>query len=329
MSPSAHAGLLWPAFLWGLLLFPLLAAFYLWLLRRRARATVAFPPVEVAAAALGQRSQIRRHVPAALFLLACLAVVLALARPVVPLLVPSDRSAMMLSIDVSGSMLSQDVLPTRLDAAKAAAKAFVGGLPSRVQIGLVSFAGYAVLHLAPTTDHQGVLEAIDALHVRHRTAIGDGLMEAVAALPGRVRPLPDGSLAPAPPGPRPPAVVVLLSDGQNNAGMDPLVAAEIARREDVRVYTVGVGQPITSDRTVFLIGGGVDEETLTAIAAHTGGTYYRASSAGRLREIYRTLARSVGWESRPVEVTAVAAGVGAAAFLAALTLSALMHPLGL
>ncbi len=326
MDRPAPVAFLWPAVLWGLAAIPVLGLAYAALLRRRLRHTVSFPPVEAAATAAGQQRRIRRHLPAALFVLALLATVLALARPVVPLLAPSDRSAMMLSIDVSGSMLSRDVAPTRLAAAQAAAKDFVRGLPARVRIGLVSFAGSAVLHVPPTDDHAQVLAAIDALSVRHRTAIGDGLMEAVAALPGRVRPLLDGSLPPMPPGPLPPGIVVLLSDGQNNSGMEPLEAADIARREGVTVYTVGVGQPVSSDRA-FTIGGPVDEETLQAVAQRTGGAYYRASSAERLRDIYRTLARSVGWETRPTEVTALAAGLGAAALLAAVVLSSIFHPL--
>jgi Ca-activated chloride channel family protein len=330
VGPPASVGFLWPPVLWGLAALPLLVALYAWLLQRRSRHALSFPPVEVAAAAAGERRGIRRHLPAMLLFLAVLAIALALARPVVPMLAPVDRSAMMLSIDVSGSMMSQDVVPTRLDAAKDAARAFVRTLPARVRIGLVSFAGDAVLHMPPSAEHERVLEAIDRLSVRHRTAIGDGLVEALAALPGRVRPRPDGSLPPMPPGGTPPGVVVLLSDGQNNTGMDPLLAAEAARREQVTVYTVGVGQPPGLDRAGgFVIGGPVDEETLQAIAQRTGGAYSRASSAGHLRDIYRALARSVGWEPRPTEVTGLAAGLGAAALLAALVLSALLHPLPL
>jgi Ca-activated chloride channel family protein len=326
VDPPPSVAFLWPTFLWGLAALPLLALLYRWLLRRRSRHAISFPSTEVAAAAMERRRRISRHVPAALLLVACAAIVVALARPTVPLLTPVDRSAMMLAIDVSGSMLSEDVVPTRLDAAKTAAKEFVRGLPSRVRIGLVSFAGEAILHMPPTDDHRRVYQAIDALSVRHRTAIGDGLMEAIAALPGRVRPQPDGSLPPTPPGSMPPGIVVLLSDGQNNSGMDPLAAADIARREAVTVYTVGVGSPAPSDHA-FTIGGPVDEETLRAIAQRTGGTYDRATSAERLHDIYRTLARSVGWESRPTEVTALAAGLGAASLLAALVLSAVLHPL--
>ena len=188
---------LWPALLYGLLLLPAMAAAYVLLLRRRSRLSVTFPTLELVAAAVDTRHRVRRHLPAAFFLLTFLAIITAVARPVISTPVPSDRAAMVLAIDVSGSMLSQDVDPSRLEAAKAAAKEFVGTLP-HVRVGLVTFAGYAVLAVPPTTDHERVLEAIDAITVRHRTAIGDGLIEAVAALPERVRPRPDGTLPPMP-----------------------------------------------------------------------------------------------------------------------------------
>jgi len=315
----------WPGFLWGFVLLPVLAAAYLWALRRRTRVPVRFPGVETLAAAVGPRRSAWRHIPAVLFLLGLATLAAAMARPTVPLRLPSDRSAIMLSIDVSGSMLSRDVAPSRLEAAKAAAKAFVAALPGRIRIGLVTFAGYATVHMLPTTDHERLQAAIDAIGVRHRTAIGDGLVEAVAALPGRVRPMPDGTLPSLPPGPRPPGFVVLLSDGQNNAGMDPLVAAEIARREEVTVYTVGIGVPITENR--FVIGGPLDEETLRAVAHRTGGEYFHPTSGGALRDIYKKLARSVAWVSQPVEATALASGLAAAMLIVGLAIGFLRHPL--
>ncbi len=315
----------WPGFLWGLVLVPIFAAVYVWLLRRRAWTPVRFPGVDTLIAAIGPRRPAWRHVPAVAFLLGVVVVMVAVARPVIPLQLPTDQSAIMLSIDVSGSMLSQDVAPSRLAAAKAAAKAFVAALPGRIRIGLVTFAGFAQVHMLPTTDHTRLQEAIDAIGVRHRTAIGDGLMEAVAALPGRVRALPDGTLPPMPPGPRPPGFVVLLSDGQNNAGMDPLVAADLARREEVTVYTVGIGVPITENR--FVIGGPLDEETLRAVARRTGGEYFHPTSGEALRDVYKKLARSVAWVSQPVEATAIAAGLAAVIVAAALAISLLRHPL--
>ena len=315
----------WPGFLWGLALLPLLAAVYLWVLRRRARIPVRFPRVEMLAAAVGHRRSAWRHIPAALFLVGLAILTAAIARPVVPMALPSDRSAIMLSLDESGSMLSQDVAPSRLEAAKAAAKTFVAALPGRTRIGLVTFAGYATLHMLPTTDHEGLQAVIDAISVRHRTAIGDGLMEAAAALPGRVRPMPGGTLPPLPPGPRPPGFVVLLSDGQNNAGMDPLDAADIARREEVTVYTVGIGVPISENR--FVIGGPLDEDILRRVAHRTGGEYFHPTSGAALRDVYKKLARSVAWVSQPVEATAIASGLAAIILVLGFAVGFLRHPL--
>lgn len=120
--------------------------------------------------------------------------------------------------------------------------------------------------------------------------------------------------------------MLLLSDGQNNGGIDPLEAADWARRQQVTVYTVGIGQPLGST-TGFMIGGPLDEATLKAIAERTGGTYHHASSAGELKEIYRSVSRSAGWRVQRVEVTGALAGLVALALLAAVVLSVRSQPL--
>ncbi len=320
---------LWPVLLTGLLLVPLVLAVYVRLLRRP-RAILPYSTTALAAAAMRHRNRFATYLPPSLFLLALAAAIIALSRPVVMLPLPADQSAIMLSLDVSGSMRSVDVQPTRLDAAKDAAKRFVTSLPGRVRVGLVIFGGYAQLIAPPTTDHQRVVEELDALQFIRRTAIGEGLLEAVVALPGRVKPGPDGVLPSPPSGSRPPGFVVLLSDGNSNTGINPLEAAEIARRQEVTVYTVGVGQPYAPDNFGFgTIGGPLDETTLKEIARATGGTYNHASSAERLRDIYRGLARVVGWERRPMEAGGPAAALAAMALIAALALSRLItHPLG-
>lgn len=321
------ASFIWPGLLWGLLLIPALLAIYVRLLRRGLVQSIPHPYTPVAAMAASRGSRFIRYLPTALLLLALTAAVVAVARPVLLLPVPADRSAIILAIDSSGSMRSQDIRPTRLDAAKAAAKDFVSALPRRVRVGLVMFGGYALLVVPPGTDRQRLREGIDGLGFVRRTAIGDGLLEAVVALPERYRLGPDGTL-PAPAGPRPPGIVILLSDGRSNTGIDPLAAAEIARRQEVTVYTVGAGQPFTPDNA-WTIGGPLDEETLKEIARVTGGTYNHASSAEALRSVYQKLARTVGWERRPQEGGALAAALAALALLGALAFSKLMlHPLG-
>ncbi|HET6782121.1 MAG TPA: VWA domain-containing protein [bacterium] len=319
---------LWPTLLWGLLLIPLLAVLYVRVLRRPARHPVTFSTQRTLAHAAGASQRYRRHFGAALFGVAAMLLVLSAARPVAPIPVPADRAAIILAIDVSGSMRSQDILPTRLEAAKSAATTFIDSVPDRVRIGLVAFAGFATVLVPPVTEHQRIKDAIVGLGYARRTAIGEGLLESVAALPGRVRPGPDGALPLAPPGAKPSGVVVLLSDGNSNYGIAPLDAAEIARRQDVTVYTVGIGQPMSTG--AWQIGGSLDQETLQSIATITGGTYYHASSAEGLRHIYRRLARSIGWERRPTEISAVTAAGAAALFFTSLSLSwFLTHPAGL
>ncbi len=304
----------WPTVLWALPLLAAGAAVYLRLLRRPARHPVLLSTLtrarQAAQAARG------RHVPAILFGAAALATLLAAARPVAPLPVPADRSVIVLAIDVSGSMRSTDIAPSRLEAAKAAARDFLRALPRGVPVGLVAFAGYAVVLAPPGTDRDRLMALIDGMGTARRTAIGEGLLEAVAALPGRTRPLPGQPWVP-PPGPFPPGAVVLLTDGRNNAGTDPLEAVGVASAQQVTVYTVGVGERIPAPGA-WAIGGGIDEETLQAIAAHTGGAYFHASSAHGLRDVYRRLARSLGWERRPTEVGAALAALAAVLLAAGL-----------
>lgn len=318
---------IWPGVLWGLLLVPLVVALYVRLRRQGRRGAVLHSNTAVAALAQVRGRRLTRHLPPVLLLLALTAAVLAAARPVLVLPIPANRAAIILAIDSSGSMRSQDIHPSRLDAAKEAAKTFVRTLPRRVRVGLVMFGGYAQLVVPPTTEREPLLEAIDALSFIRRTAIGEGLLEAVAALPERSRPAPDGSLPP-PAGARPTGIVILLSDGRSNTGIDPLEAAQIARRQEVTVYTVGVGQPYTPDN-VWTLGGSLDEDTLKEIARITGGTYHHASSAEGLRDVYQSLARSVGWERRPQEAGALGAALAAGALIGALVISLLVNsPLG-
>ena len=317
-APTAMPTFTSPGFLWGLLALPLLAAAYMAAVRRPTRYRISYSTGSLLAAA-AQRSGKRQHLSAAFFLLAVAAIILALARPEAPIRVPADRAAIVLSIDVSGSMRSTDVFPTRLDAAKAAARTFIHAGPDRVRIGLVAFAGFATVLSEPTTDHARLIGLIDGLGMARRTAIGEGLLEAVATLPDRAKPGLDGSLPPIPADPTP-GIVVLLSDGRSNAGIDPLQAAQIARDQKGRVYTVGLGQRFTPDNA-WTIGGPMDEETLQTMASMTGGQYYHASSTQSLLGVYRTLARRVGWERRPTEVSAVAAGLALLALLAAAALS--------
>jgi len=318
-------GFLWPAVLWGLVGLPAAAWLYVRALRGRSRTALAHPQLPWVAEAAKAARPWRAHLPAVVFALALAAVLLSLARPVAPLPVPAANVNVVLSIDVSRSMLAEDVRPNRLEATKAAAVDFVRGLPRSARVGLVTFSSYATLLAAPTTDHERVIEAIRSLQAEFATAIGDGLLEAVWALPGRVRPS-SPTAAPAPPkGQLPPGIVVLMSDGQSNRGVPPAEAARVARDQQVKVYTVGVGTP---EGTFLNIGGRpiwvrLDEETLREVAAITDGTYFHASSAQDLRRVYRNLSRTIGWDRKPTEVSSVAAAAGAVLLVSSLALSVL------
>jgi Ca-activated chloride channel family protein len=254
-----------------------------------------------------------------------------------PVPVPDNRTVVMLSMDISRSMMAHDVVPTRIEAAKKAAIEFVRALPRGAKVGLVSFSSYATLVTPPTDDHERVVQAVSNLTLEFATAIGDGLLEAVYALPGRTRPEGSPGSGPPPMGPPPdgdrlpPATVVLLSDGQSNRGTSPEDAAVVARQQRVKVYTVGLGSP---EGTFLELGGRsifvrLDEETLKEIAQVTGGTYQRVSSTSELSRVYTRLGRSIGWERRPTEISGLSSVVVAGLFLSTVAVSLMwMHRLG-
>ncbi len=320
---------LWPLALLLYLIVPALIVAYVWILRRPSRVRVRYSSLDLLAQAAAVGKPWRRHVPAVLYLLTMCAVIFTLARPMAPVPVPDNRTVVMLSIDVSRSMMAHDVVPNRIEAAKRAAIEFVRALPRGAKVGLVSFSSYATLVTPPTEDHDRVIQAINNLALEFATAVGDGLLEAVFALPGRVRPenTPGPGMPPlgAPPaGDRlTPATVVLLSDGQSNRGTPPEDAAVVARQWRVKVYTVGLGSP---EGTFLELGGRsifvrLDEETLKEIAQVTGGTYQRVSSTAELSRVYTRLGRSIGWERKPTEVSGLVSVLVAGLFVATVAVS--------
>lgn len=315
----------YPSVLWALALLPALVLAYRRLVVRQPRRAILIPNLELLVRAESYHTRLRRWIPPALYLASLGAVIIGLARPTAPLLMPADQGIVVLSIDVSRSMLAEDLPPNRMEAAKLSAREFVVALPRGFRIGLVTFSSYATTIVPLTPDRARVLDAIDMLTTEFATAIGDGLLEAVYNLPGRPRPAYLGAPAPPPPSPPPPGVVVLLSDGQSNRGVLPLDAARTARDLNVKVYTIGVG---TLEGTFLSVGGRsiwvrLDEETLRSMAEIGGGAYYRTTNVGELRRVYRQLGREIGWERRPTEVTAVAAAAALLLAVAAAVTSVL------
>jgi Ca-activated chloride channel homolog len=296
-----------PIWLPILVLVPLLAIIYILAQRRRSIYAVRFTNLDLLASVAGKRPGFRRHVPTALFLLGLTGLVLAAADPVLNLEVARSRASVILVIDVSGSMDATDVLPSRLDAARNAARTLINQLPPSAEVGLVSFNTKSTLQTPLTTDHGAVSSALDNLRAGGGTAIGEGITAALDELARSVASTPEAS--------RPPSLIVLLTDGSNNAGIDPQTAADNARAAAVPVVTVGIGQ---RDRPTFVHGqqvDAVDESVLQGIATSTGGKYYYAEASAQLTNIYSSLGSSFGWQFLRIDILVPVLLVGMFALL--------------
>jgi Ca-activated chloride channel family protein len=339
---------LWPEALALLLLAPVIAALYVWLLNRRKRLAVRYANLPLVREAMGRAAGWRRHVPPLLFLAAITALFLAVARPTAVITLPSQQDTVILAMDVSGSMRATDVEPNRLVAAQNAAKAFIADQPMTTRIGIVSFAGTAALVQPPTQNREDLIAAIDRFQLQRATAIGSGIIVSLAAI------FPEAGIdisqltlgrdqraasldaakkvdpAKAPPKPVPPgsytsAVIILLTDGQRTTGPDPIEAAKMAAERGVRVFTVGVGTP--QGEVIGFEGWSMrvrlDEDTLKQIANLTQGEYFYAGTAVDLKKIYQNLNSRLVLERKETEVSAIFAAAGALLALVAAGLSVL------
>src|SRR5215217_2649620 len=241
--------LLWPGFLYLLILIPLIVAVYILLLRRRRRFAVRYSSLSLVREAAKQQSWLRRHLPFLLFLFALTSPVFSLARPVATVLIPSNKATVILAIDVSRSMCSADIPPNPLEDAKDAALSFIRNNSSGRQVGIVAFAGFAELIQPPTTDLKLLENAISYLTPARRTAIGSAILrslDAIAEVDNRVAPSelqsPDQTTPPQTSTEEfVPHIIVLLTDGASNAGPLPMSAAQQAMERGIRVYTIGFG----------------------------------------------------------------------------------------
>ncbi|MSQ70654.1 MAG: VWA domain-containing protein [Betaproteobacteria bacterium] len=373
--------LLWPTLLWLLLFVPLIVVFYLRLVARQRNALSRFASLALAMQETGARPAgdgsgasgpdaagggakgggakgvarawaklaivMRVHGAAILMLLGLTTMIFAVARPQAVVMLPSRLDAIILAMDVSGSMRATDIAPNRLAAAQAAARAFIADQPSEVRIGVVAIAASASLAQAPTDKREDIINAIERFQLQRGTALGSGLVIALSTL------LPEGGIdvekiisgksaerwtrdwarqkqidnfKPVPPGSNGATAIVLLSDGQSNTGPELLEAAKLAAERGVRVYTVGIG---TTQGTTLSVDGWsmrvrLDEETLKKVSMMTRGEYFRAANAGELKKIYQGLSgRLALTKGRATELTSVVVAIGAALALLGALLSVL------
>jgi Ca-activated chloride channel family protein len=263
-----------------------------------------------------------RHLPA-LFLLAGLAVLLfASARPQRQVSLPHIQGTVILAFDVSGSMAADDMLPTRMEAAKAAARAFVDEQPPDVQIGIVAFSDSGFSVQPATNDKDAVYAAIGRLKPERGTSLANGILVSLKAIAAAnddnsthyYSPLtPDPNAPTLPAGQYQSAVIVMLTDGENNEQPDPAVAVKAAGDRGVRIYTVGLGSPQGTLLHIngFTVHTQLDEVALQQVARATGGTYYNAKSAQELTKIYTHLDPQLIVKPEKVELTAIFAGISA------------------
>jgi Ca-activated chloride channel family protein len=309
--------------LYSLVLIPLAAGGYFLLQRRRRRIAErngGFGFVQGAGGAPGAR----RHIPPLLFLAGLTVLAIAVARPQAVVRLPRIEGNIILAFDVSGSMAADDFKPTRMDAAKAAARDFIKKQPPTVQIGVVAFSDSGFSMQAPTNDQEVILNAIDRLSPQRGTSLGQGIISSLKTIDAATseQPLPEHySTLPTPSAPTPtptpmpqgtyaPAAIILLSDGENNENPDPLVAAQQAADRGVRIYTVGIGSPAGVNLHVngFTVHTTLNEEMLRQIAQLTGGTYYDAKNEQELLKIYDNLDPELVIKPEKTEITSVFAG---------------------
>ena len=340
---------IWPQLLWLLFAVPVLVGAYVYLLSRRRTSVARYANLAMIREAMGKRVAWRRHVPPSLFLLALIAMIVAMARPAAVISLPSQHETIILAIDVSGSMRATDVEPNRLAAAQAAARTFVEEQSRSTRIGVVAFAATALVVQHPTQNREDILAAIDRLQLQRGTAIGSGIIISLGAIfpdagitlesvaggseqrrkpPQSVSPLdaakpPKPAAEPVPPGSFTSAAIILLTDGQRTTGPDAVEAARVAAERGIRVYTVGIGTP---DGEIMGFEGWrmrvrLDEETLKNVANITHAQYFYAGNAAELKKVYQALNSRFVLEKKETEITAFFSALAALLALASALLS--------
>ncbi|MCC7452001.1 MAG: VWA domain-containing protein [Anaerolineae bacterium] len=313
---------IWPAALLLLMVVPLFIVMYMRLFRRRQQAAARFSQFNLSSAADQPQLNMRRYLPVAFFMLALVVLILAMARPETVVNLPRIEGTVILAFDVSGSMAADDLKPTRMDAAKTAARSFIERQPPNVRIGVVAFSDSGFAVQSPTTERDSVLAAINRMAPQRGTSLANGILASLKTIASdhepppsyytNLTPTPTPEPTPVPKGTHISSVIVLLTDGENNSMPDPLDAVQAAVDQGVRIYTVGIGSAAGANLKVegFTVHTQLDEATLQQIAALTDANYYNAESEQQLVEIYNNLNPQLVIKPQRTEVTAILAGVG-------------------
>lgn len=311
----------WPLALLALLAVPLAVWGYTLLERRRRRQAATFASPALVPNLIGRSPGRLRHLPPALALLALSFLATGLARPHATLSVRQEQATVVLAIDTSGSMAAEDVPPSRLAIAKQVVGAFLQQLPEDYRVGMVSFAQSAQTVLPATGNRAAAIAALRGLRRGEGTALGEGIARALQV----------AQRVPAERGRKPPATILVLSDGAQTQGvLTPVQAARKAKRAKIPVYTVafgtaaGVVEVVDDNGYKQQVTVPPDPPTLRQVAQLTGGRFYAAPDASSLSAVYEELGSRVGSVEEEREITAAFAAGGALLLLAAGAMSALL-----
>jgi Ca-activated chloride channel family protein len=303
-----------------MLLIPVCVGLYVLLRQRRQQLATNYGSFGLSQEAAGRRLGWRRHIPPTFFLTGLTLLTLALARPETVVNLPRVQGTVILAFDVSGSMAADDLQPTRMEAAKAAARDFVQHQPPSILIGVVAFSDSGFAIQAPTDDKEAILTTINRLTPQLGTSLANGIFASLNTIAADTKPAPRlyTNLTPAPtPTPTPvpegrytPAVIVLLTDGENNQSPDPLTAAQAAADRGVRIHTVGIGSEAGTTLPIdgFLVHTQLNEVMLKQISELTDGTYHNVENEEDLHQIYNNLDPQLVIKPEKMEVTAIFAG---------------------
>ena len=313
---------IWPALLWSLVAVPLLVWLYLRMQKRRAQFAVRYGSLGLVQQASGGSSESRRHVPAMFFLAGLIVLFVALGRPQMLIGLPKVEGIVILAFDVSGSMSADDFEPTRMEAAKIVAKDFVARQPTTVRVGVVAFSDSGFSVQLPTNDQASIVSAIDRLQPQRGTSLANGIvvsLNTIANVTGQdpivgidaETPV-EGQPVPAPVSAENSAVIVLLTDGENNMDPDPFAAAQFAAERDIPIHTIALGstEGTILDVNGFTVHTKVDEAALQEISGMTEGLYFNAENEEDLQAIYESIEPNFRVSREKTEVTAVFAGLG-------------------
>jgi Ca-activated chloride channel family protein len=289
---------------WWFLVLTVVAALaisYVLIQRRSKKHVLRFANYDLLSNVVPKQRNWWRHVPAALMIVSLALLTVALAGPTGETKVPRNRATVILVIDVSLSMESTDVAPTRIQAAQEAATKFANELPAGINLGLISFSGSAVTLVTPTTNRAPVISSIANLKLAEATATGEGIFAALQNIQNFAQVV-SGADGP------PPARIVLMSDGKENVPMDldsargAYTAATEAKKESVPISTISFG---TDNGTISLDGTDypvpVDDDSLRKVARLSGGDFYKATTGDQLKKIYETLNNQIGYETRQAD----------------------------